>query len=98
MLKKTSLAGDVASFGAVAPDGIPAEHFRSVVERSGDAIICKTVGGLITSWNPGAQTIFDYTADEMLGQPMLRLIPPENHHEEESILKKNPGRGKSGPL
>ncbi|MBC7681518.1 MAG: diguanylate cyclase, partial [Ferruginibacter sp.] len=67
---------------------IPAEHFRSVVECSDDAIICKTLGGLITSWNPGAQAIFGYTADEMLGQSMLRLIPPENHNEEGFILEK----------
>lgn len=73
----------------IAPDiDIPAEHFRSVVECSDDAIICKTVGGLITSWNPGARAIFGYTADEMLGQPMLRLIPPENHNEEVFILEK----------
>lgn len=71
-----------------ASTDISAEHYRSVVESSDDAIICKTLGGLITSWNPGAAAIFGYTVDEMLGQSILRLIPLENYNEENFILEK----------
>jgi diguanylate cyclase (GGDEF)-like protein/PAS domain S-box-containing protein len=64
------------------------EHFRAIVESSDDAIISKTLEGIVTSWNPGAQAIFGYTAAEMIGQPMLILFPPERSNEEAFILEK----------
>src|SRR5690606_35550563 len=48
----------------------------NLVASSDDAIISKTLGGIITSWNKGATRIFDYTAEEMIGQHIKRLIPP----------------------
>lgn len=61
-------------------------RLASIVESSDDAIISKTLEGIITSWNAGAERIFGYTAEEILGSSILRLIPPDRHHEEIEIL------------
>lgn len=60
----------------------------SIIESSNDAIISKNLQGVVTSWNAAAQRIFGYTADEMIGQPILRLIPEELHSQEFEILAK----------
>jgi PAS domain S-box-containing protein len=69
-----------------------AEEARSllaaVVESSDDAIVTKTLDGLITSWNPGAERLFGYSADEMLGRPITILIPPDHIDEEPAILER----------
>lgn len=62
-------------------------YFRAIVDSSDDAIISKDLAGLITSWNPGATAIFGYQAEEMIGQPMLRLFPPDRVREEAEILR-----------
>ena len=68
------------------------EEIRSllaeVVASSDDAIITKTLDGIITSWNRGAQHMFGYTADEVIGQPVTLLIPPEHLDEEPDILQR----------
>jgi PAS domain S-box-containing protein len=58
----------------------------SIVASSDDAIISKTLQGIITSWNAGAERLFGYTAAEAIGQSILMLIPPEGHAEEATIL------------
>src|SRR5262245_28042106 len=78
----------------IACEDITERHLRelesaqlaAIVSSSDDAIISKTLDGTITSWNAGATTIFGYEADEMSGQSILRLIPPELHDEERQIL------------
>ena len=66
------------------------EAFRlaSIVEFSDDAIISKTLDGVVTSWNRGAERIFGYTADEMIGTSITRLFPPARLEEEAEILAK----------
>jgi PAS domain S-box-containing protein len=61
-------------------------RLAAIVESSDDAIISVTLEGRITSWNAGAARIFGYKADEMIGQPITRIIPPELHGEEEQIF------------
>ncbi len=61
-------------------------QLAAIVESSEDAIIGKTLSGVITSWNRGAEKIFGYTAAEAIGQPLLMLLPPERQHEEQGIL------------
>ena len=60
----------------------------AIVESSEDAIICKNLDELITSWNAGAQRLFGYTEKEVLGQPIAILIPPELQDEENEILER----------
>src|SRR5262245_3149859 len=59
----------------------------AIVESSDDAIISKTLDGIITSWNPGAERLFGYTAEEAVGKPVTILIPPFLHNEERMILE-----------
>jgi PAS domain S-box-containing protein len=63
-------------------------ELAAIVTSSDDAILSETLDGIITTWNAGAQRIFGYAAQEIIGQPILRLIPPELHDEEEQILKR----------
>lgn len=58
----------------------------SIVQSSDDAIISKTLDGFITSWNPAAEKLFGYTAKEMIGQPITRLIPDDRLNEEVYIV------------
>ncbi|HEY3656405.1 MAG TPA: CHASE3 domain-containing protein [Steroidobacteraceae bacterium] len=61
-------------------------QLASIVESSDDAIASKTLEGMITSWNAGAERLFGYAATEILGKPMALLIPPERTDEEPAIL------------
>ncbi len=61
-------------------------RLAAIVTSSDDAIIGKDLHGIVTSWNQGAERLFGYAAEEMIGQPVLRLIPPERHNEEVHIL------------
>ena len=61
-------------------------RLAAIVESSDDAIIGKTLDGRITSWNPAAQALFGYSAEEAIGRPVQLLIPPEREAEEMRIL------------
>lgn len=61
-------------------------RLAAIVQSSDDAIISKTLNGIITTWNDAAQRILGYTEAEMIGEPILKLIPPERYHEETHIL------------
>jgi PAS domain S-box-containing protein len=58
----------------------------SIVEFGDDAIVSKNLDGIITSWNKGAECLFGYFAEEVIGKPITILIPPERYHEEDVIL------------
>jgi PAS domain S-box-containing protein len=60
----------------------------AIVDSSADAIISKTLDGIITSWNPGAERTFGYTAAEAVGHPITLIIPEERHAEEQIILSR----------
>ncbi|MFO1143984.1 MAG: PAS domain S-box protein [Amaricoccus sp.] len=61
-------------------------RLAAIVASSDDAIVSKTLDGIITSWNAGATRIFGYEAAEMIGQPISRIIPQELLPEEAEIL------------
>ena len=65
---------------------VHAQRLASIVESSDDAIISKNLNGVIASWNCGAQRIFGYAAEEIIGRPVSVLIPPERENEEPGIL------------
>ncbi len=58
----------------------------AIVESSDDAIVSKTLEGVVTSWNSGAERLFGYTAAEAIGRSITLVIPPERLDEEEFIL------------
>ena len=63
-------------------------RFAAIVAHCEDAIISLSLDGVVTSWNIGATKLFGYGADEMIGQHITRIIPPERHPEEEEILSR----------
>lgn len=64
-----------------------ASELAAIVESSHDAIIGKTLGGTVTSWNKGAEELYGYTAEEMLDQSIRVLFPPDHHDEVDLILE-----------
>jgi len=67
---------------------INAERLAAIVASSDDAIISKDLNSIIVSWNRGAERIFGYRAEEMIGQSILRIIPERLQHEEVEIIHK----------
>ncbi|NUP11906.1 MAG: PAS domain S-box protein [Polyangiaceae bacterium] len=62
------------------------DWFASVVESSDDAIVTKTLEGVVVTWNRGAERLFGYLAEEMIGRPILTIFPPDRVNEEELFL------------
>ncbi len=71
-------------------DSLAAEQERArlaaIIESSIDAVVSKTLDGIITSWNPAAARIYGYTAQEAIGQPMMLVIPSECAEEEAQLV------------
>jgi PAS domain S-box-containing protein len=66
----------------------PRQHLASIIDSADDAIVSKTLDGIILSWNHAAVRLFGYTADEIVGKSILTVIPPELRYEEDEILSK----------
>ncbi len=85
------LAGRVWSFRDVTERHsaeITARRLAAIVASSDDAIIGKDLTSIITNWNSGAERILGYTAEEMIGTSIMRLIPPDRQDEEADILSR----------
>ena len=63
-------------------------RYAAIVESSDDAIIAKTLDGVISAWNPAAERMFGYTEHEAIGQPITMIIPPQLYDEEHDILRR----------
>jgi PAS domain S-box-containing protein len=83
-------AGFVIGASKIARDITARKHLEGllsgIVSSSYDAIVSKTLDGIITSWNPAAERMFGYTAAEAIGQSIRLIIPPERQAEEDYIL------------
>lgn len=62
------------------------DHYIALIESMDDALVAKDLSGTVISWNPAAQRLFGFSADEMIGQSIRRLIPLERQQEEDEIL------------
>jgi PAS domain S-box-containing protein len=67
---------------------VTAARLAAIVESSDDAIVSKKLDGTILTWNAAAERIFGYSAAEMVGDTVFRLIPPELHDDERDILRR----------
>ena len=65
-----------------------AQQLAAIVESSEDAIVSKDLDGVIQTWNDGAERLFGYERDEVIGQPITLLIPADRQNEEPGILAK----------
>ena len=65
-----------------------AKQFSAIVESSDDAIVSKDLNGVVRTWNPGAERLFGYPAEEIIGKPIATLIPPDRRDEEVRILER----------
>jgi len=63
-------------------------RYAAIVESSDDAIVAKTLDGVISAWNAAAERMFGYTEREAIGQPVTMIIPPDLHDEERDILRR----------
>lgn len=88
-LGDASLAGVVLIFRDIT-ERRSAERTRNwlaaIIESTDDAVASKTLDGVITSWNRGAERLFGYGAEEIIGQPIFTLIPPQLYEQEREIL------------
>ena len=66
----------------------PQDVLAAIVNSSDDAIIGKSTDGIITTWNPAAERMYGYVAEEIIGQPITILCPPDRVAEIEEILRK----------
>jgi PAS domain S-box-containing protein len=71
-----------------AGSGIPAQVSAALISSSDDAIVVKSLDGVISTWNQGAVRLYGYTPDEVIGQPMTMLCPPDRAGEIAEILAK----------
>ncbi len=75
---------------AVPPFGVPDEHIRAwlaaIVESSDDAIVSKTLDGVITSWNGGAERMLGWPAEMAIGRHITLIVPDERRAEEDEVL------------
>jgi PAS domain S-box-containing protein len=79
-------AGIIVGASKVARDIRDRKRLAAIVESSDDAIISKTLNGIVTTWNPASERLFGYSAEEMIGQSIRRIIPADRQSEEDDVV------------
>jgi PAS domain S-box-containing protein len=91
-VRVTEDASDVLAVATDATGLTRAEEIRlryaAIVESTDDAIIAKTLDGVISAWNAAAERMFGYTEHEAIGQPITMIIPPDLYDQEHDILRR----------
>jgi PAS domain S-box-containing protein len=85
---KTAGSAHASGQHARVSDELAAHHYRAIIESSDDAILSKSLDGLILSWNRGAERLFGFASEEAIGRPVTIIIPIDRQDEEPSILEK----------
>ena len=70
----------------IAASDLAAYRLAAIVSSSDDAIVSKDLNGIVTSWNAAAERIFGFTAEEMIGQSIRKIIPADRQSEEDEVL------------
>jgi two-component system sensor kinase FixL len=83
---QSKTGGILLDIGARRAEQTANSRLAAIVTSSDDAILGKTLDGIVTDWNGAAETIFGYSAAEMIGKPLAILLPPGKEKEEEKIL------------
>jgi PAS domain S-box-containing protein len=86
--EEVSIATAATIDRALVSGGDSASLLAAIVDSSVDAILGKTLDGVITSWNQGAEQMYGYTADEAIGQHISILCPPDRIDELEEVLQR----------
>lgn len=90
--EEESVVADIAAQAAIAVENArlfrEARRLSAIVENSEDAIVSKSLDGVIASWNKGAEKLFGYTAEEAIGQSIEMLIPEDRLDEEPRIIER----------
>lgn len=74
--------------GGIPDQNYTEAHLAAVVAHSSDAIVTKDLDGNVQSWNAAAERLFGWSAEEMIGQSIRRIVPPDRADEEDSILRR----------
>lgn len=80
-----NLLFDLSTRGSMWQDS---RHFAAIVECSDDAIVGEDLDGIVTSWSKGAERLFGYAGDEILGRSISPLLPPGREHEDSEIRER----------
>jgi PAS domain S-box-containing protein len=86
--KIIGLRGTAQDISERKRDAAKATQLAAIVESSNDAIIGKTLEGIVTSWNKGAEVIYGYTENEIIGKSISLLVPPEHTDDVTLILER----------
>ncbi len=85
IVASANIARDISEQGKIDESRF---YLAAIVDSADDAIISKDLNGIVRTWNEAARKMFGYSAEEMIGQPILRLIPAALAYEENEILRK----------
>ena len=79
----SKIARDISDQKRVAAAAL---HLSALVQSSDDAIVSKDLNGIVKSWNPAAERLFGFRADEMIGQSITMIVPSDRLAEEDYVL------------